>query len=534
MGSPGSDGSFDINLRSALQADSADLNALRYNKTAKGAADTEFEGTAKDGPKRGRKADALADGGGSGQPCILTPPAPVQEEVLSWQTLAGVTLKLQTPAASNSVQVAATSTIQNRTSMDEAGLPPPEMVAPLVQQSEQDVTSPRTADPGTTPAADACGLEDTEAITLKPTDTLMTAHTASLGQVSQKAGSRGDLQANVKNAPEAQPAVFPQQPEGSNSPKDPVALTNESPLGLRQMLSPDVASVPSPQLSAALTSATVMTKALNPATRTVQGVTDRSSARLIQASSEQEPSFLATAQTQGVDTDLSLISLSVCSQQDDVGASKAGATFDTSSVKARDGKAYATTSLLDALSPVPGDFGIPNQASGQHQIPTPGGSAHQTPTVGPVQAGELQTQTLAATNLQRALQRSEMQVHVDAAEYGRVSVHASYGREGLAARIRVEDTVLASALGSALSAGAPNLEQRLRGDMGTRAVVSVSTDTGSARSNGDAGQGESRSRDQARVLPAPRSSSTSYVSTTTLIPTIVRGIGDGTRLDVHI
>lgn len=533
MGSPGSDGSFNISLRSALQADSADPNALRYNKTAKGAADTEFEGTAKDGPKRGRKADALADGGGSGQPCILTPLAPVQEEVLSWQTLAGVTLKLQTPAASNSVQVAATSTIQNRISMDEAGLPPPEMVAPLVQQSEQDVTS-RTADPGTTPAADACGLADTEAITLKPTDTLTTANTASLGQVSQKAGSRGESQAHVKNAPEAQPAVFPQQPEGSKSPKDPVALTNESLLGLRQMLSPDVAPIPSPQPSAALTSATVMTKALNPAIRTVQGVTDRSSARLTQASSEQEPSFLATAPTQGVDTDLSLISLSVCSQQDDVGASKAGATFDTSSVKARDGKAYATTSLLDALSPVPGDFGIPNQASGPPQILTPNGSAHQTPTVGPVQAGELQTQTLAATNLQRALQRSEMQVHVDAAEYGRVSVHASYGREGLAARIRVEDTVLASALGSALSAGAPNLEQRLRGDMGTRAVVSVSTDTGSARSNGDAGQGESRSRDQARVLPTPRSSSTSYVSTTTLIPTIVRGISDGTRLDVHI
>jgi hypothetical protein len=96
--------------------------------------------------------------------------------------------------------------------------------------------------------------------------------------------------------------------------------------------------------------------------------------------------------------------------------------------------------------------------------------------------------SLTGMHLVQSLGRSEMQVHLNAAEFGRVSVHATYGREGLAAQISLENTELGSALRSALSVHMPGIEQKLGADQGSRASVSISTETGAAQGNGAGGQ----------------------------------------------
>ncbi len=142
---------------------------------------------------------------------------------------------------------------------------------------------------------------------------------------------------------------------------------------------------------------------------------------------------------------------------------------------------------------------------------------------------------LSGMQLMQTLQRSAMQVHINAAEFGRVSVHATYGREGIAAQISLENTDLGSALGSALSAHVPAMEQKLASDGSSRASVSVSTETGSSGGNAG-GQGGSTSSER-RALPflphAPPTLSSDVAGLLSSTP-VPYGSGSGGRLDIRI
>jgi hypothetical protein len=71
----------------------------------------------------------------------------------------------------------------------------------------------------------------------------------------------------------------------------------------------------------------------------------------------------------------------------------------------------------------------------------------------------------------QTLSRSEMQVHVNAGEFGRVSIRTAYGRDAISAQITLENNELRSAL----SVHAPSIEQKLGQDHGLRASVTVDT-----------------------------------------------------------
>lgn len=95
--------------------------------------------------------------------------------------------------------------------------------------------------------------------------------------------------------------------------------------------------------------------------------------------------------------------------------------------------------------------------------------------------------TLTGAHLLQSLGRSAMQVHLDAAEFGRVSVHATYGRDGIAAQINLESSASGSALHAALMTHVPLMEQKLAGEHGARAAVSVTTETGAGPRQGSDG-----------------------------------------------
>ena len=168
-------------------------------------------------------------------------------------------------------------------------------------------------------------------------------------------------------------------------------------------------------------------------------------------------------------------------------------------------------------------------SGGGHAAASP--SEETSPTAGEV--------SMAATHLLQSLGRSEMQVHLNAAEFGRVSVHATYGREGIAAQISLENTDLGSALGSALSAHLPAMEQKLGADGGARASVSVSTETGAGSGNGGGqGTGPSPRRSSPPSLPSPLSSSDSLpaidAAGSLLSIPMSSGAASGRRLDIRI
>lgn len=152
------------------------------------------------------------------------------------------------------------------------------------------------------------------------------------------------------------------------------------------------------------------------------------------------------------------------------------------------------------------------------------------------EAGEPQISGIPSTNLNKVLQHSEMQVHIDAAEFGQVSVHARYDQSGIAAHIRLDDSSMASALGSALSANATHLEHRLQGSFGTSASVSVSTDTSSAHSGGGEAQSESRAKTRVPAAVTLRSDSSLYSAdvTTGSLVAVASGAAADRRVDIRI
>ncbi len=151
------------------------------------------------------------------------------------------------------------------------------------------------------------------------------------------------------------------------------------------------------------------------------------------------------------------------------------------------------------------------------------------------ESAEAMGSILSGVQLMQTLQRSAMQVHINAAEFGRVSVHATYGREGIAAQISLENTDLGSALGSALSAHVPAMEQKLASDGSSRASVSVSTETGSSGGNaGGQGGNTSSERRTLPFLPHAPPTLSSDVAGLFLSTPVPSGSGSGGRLDIRI
>ena len=79
--------------------------------------------------------------------------------------------------------------------------------------------------------------------------------------------------------------------------------------------------------------------------------------------------------------------------------------------------------------------------------------------------------------LLQSLSRSEMQVQVHSADFGRITVHTAYGRDSISAQITLDN----AQLGSAVAAHVPAIEHKLGQDAGLRASVSVHTQSGNSR-----------------------------------------------------
>ncbi len=92
---------------------------------------------------------------------------------------------------------------------------------------------------------------------------------------------------------------------------------------------------------------------------------------------------------------------------------------------------------------------------------------------------------ITAARLLQSLSHAEMQIKVNSEDFGRVTIHAAYGHESIAAQITLENTQLGSALGSALAAHMPAIEQKLGQDHGLRASVTIDTQ---AQAGGEQGR----------------------------------------------
>ena len=141
--------------------------------------------------------------------------------------------------------------------------------------------------------------------------------------------------------------------------------------------------------------------------------------------------------------------------------------------------------------------------------------------------------SVADARLMQTLSRSEMQVSVHDQDFGRFTVHATYGREAISAQITIEN----AQLGSTLSAHVPVIEHRLVQEHGLRASVSVNTGTQrfSEQGQGSGSAPDRRSPSQNRGMAARSEASQSSATTLGVTtPTAVLGVGMSDRLDVHI
>lgn len=118
----------------------------------------------------------------------------------------------------------------------------------------------------------------------------------------------------------------------------------------------------------------------------------------------------------------------------------------------------------------------PDLPPGQQQVA-------QTDAFSPQGGNGLEALTLSGTHahLLRHLQQTEMQVHLHAEEFGRVSVHAAYGHDAVSAQITLEN----NELGSALVAHMPEMERALDAH-GVRSSVQVSVNTQADTASGGA------------------------------------------------
>ncbi len=113
----------------------------------------------------------------------------------------------------------------------------------------------------------------------------------------------------------------------------------------------------------------------------------------------------------------------------------------------------------------------------------------QVPAASPEPSG------VVTAHLLQNLSKSEMQVHVNAQEFGRVSIHATYGRGALSTEISLENADLRSAL----SAQLPSLEQKLGQDHGLRSSITVNNLGNGQGTAGDGRQGQTDAPPQRRA-----------------------------------
>ncbi len=159
-------------------------------------------------------------------------------------------------------------------------------------------------------------------------------------------------------------------------------------------------------------------------------------------------------------------------------------------------------------------------------------SANETAAYGAGERGVLpEAPGVASARLLQSLSRSEMQIHVDGQEFGRISVHAAYGRDSIAAQITLEHPEL----GSALASHVPAMEQKLGADHGLRTSVTVDT-----QSNGEAGGGAHGGtntppeRRHARSSIPQIATSPDSLTTPSSSPYLASLTGPSTRLDIRI
>ncbi len=102
---------------------------------------------------------------------------------------------------------------------------------------------------------------------------------------------------------------------------------------------------------------------------------------------------------------------------------------------------------------------------------------------------------LTHARLVQSLAGSQMQVSLRSEDFGKVTVHAGYGRDALSAQISLENPQL----GAALSSHIPAMEQKLAGEHGLRTSVVIST--------GPDGQGTQNPSKDASAQPERNASS---------------------------
>ena len=150
---------------------------------------------------------------------------------------------------------------------------------------------------------------------------------------------------------------------------------------------------------------------------------------------------------------------------------------------------------------------------------------------------------LTHSRLLQSVHGSQMQVQLESGDFGRITMHAGYGRNGLSAEISVDHAELASTI----AAHFPGVEQRLVNDHGLATSLRLSTGAPSTAANNAPAGGQDRNQSGGADQNAPRaaagrgrtltglslSTELSEKVPTSSIPAKVRA-GSAGRLDIRI
>ncbi len=196
------------------------------------------------------------------------------------------------------------------------------------------------------------------------------------------------------------------------------------------------------------------------------------------------------------------------------------------------------------LSATPHAVSTPSSIGWEGSGPKPGvaqtqghggdSSSPATPSPAPYETGAApELPGITTARLLQSLSRSEMQVKVSSEDFGRVTIHTAYGREAIAAQITLENTQLGSALGSALAAHMPAVEQKLGQDHGLRASVTIDTQPQAGGEQGRQRQSDAPpARRFSNAVSAVRDGTVSSMATAATKPLL--SSSSTARLDIRI
>ncbi len=217
----------------------------------------------------------------------------------------------------------------------------------------------------------------------------------------------------------------------------------------------------------------------------------------------------AVAFSQNAGTDSSRQDQSVGSPEGTAAADKtSGVTAGTATLSAAANATLHTSLLSLAVTATDGPRNGELVAAPSGSRPTPaqdgGGPGFAGSGSAPLHeaASQISLPGVANARLVQSLSGSAMQVNLRSEDFGRVSVHTTFGRDAIATQISLENSQLGSALGAALNSHAAAIEQKLGQDHGLRASVTVNTHTGGEPSAGNR-QGESQPEAQRRFASTP-------------------------------